>query len=143
VSAHPLLFLEESRPAIVSAWADTLHESNSLYATRPRDELLATTGEAFDANIAAIKEQDFEPLNDFIASIAGLRASMGFSEHEVVDAFRAFRKLGSDRLLEGLMDDEVEIEPVSDVLDAVCQVVDYAILRFSEIYYTTKARQSA
>jgi hypothetical protein len=68
---------------------------------------------------------------------------MGFSEHEVVDAFRAFRKLGSDRLLEGLMSDEVEVEPVSDVLDAICQVVDYSILRFSEIYYTARARQKS
>jgi len=143
VSAHPLIYLEESRSQIVAAWADTLHESNSLYSTRPLEELVVTTGEAFDANIAAIKLQDFDQLNDFIASIAGLRASMGFSEHEVVDAFRAFRKLGSDRLLEGLMNDEVEVEPVSDLLDAICQVVDFAILRFSEIFYTARARQQA
>ncbi len=143
MSAHPLIYLEQSKHEIVRAWADLLHESNSLYATRPVEELRATTGEAFDANLIAIKAQDFDPLNDFITSIAGLRAAMGFSEHEVVDAFRAFRKLGSDRLLEGLMSDEVEVEPVSDVLDAICQVVDYSILRFSEIYYTARARQKS
>ena len=57
-----------------------------------------------------------------------------------MDAFRAFRKIASDHLLAGIIKGDVDIdpEPVSDVLDAICQVVDYAILRFSEIYYTAR-----
>jgi len=142
VSAHPLLYLDSKGSQIVVEWADQLKTSNSLYATRPVNELRATTRECLDAYFAAIKKEDFEPLNAFIGSIASLRSSMGFSEHEVVDAFRAFRKLASDHLLQGLVGDEVEVEPASDVLDAICQVVDYSILRFSEIYYTALARQS-
>lgn len=142
MSAHPLLYLDKKSSNIVAEWADLLKTSNSLYATRPMDELRATTRECLDAYLAAITQEDFEPLNAFIGSIASLRSSMGFSEHEVVDAFRAFRKLASDHLLKGLVEDEVDVDPVSDVLDAICQVVDYAILRFSEIYYTALARQT-
>ena len=143
MSAHPLLYLEGKSPQIAAEWAELLKSSNSLYSTRPLNELKATTGECFDAYFAAIKKEDFERLNDFIGSIASLRSSMGFSEHEVVDAFRAFRKIASDHLLKGLVEDEVEVEPASDVLDAICQVVDYSILRFSEIYYTARARQGS
>ena len=142
MSAHPLLYLDTKSSDMVAEWADLLKTSNSLYSTRPINELRATTRECLDAFLAAIQDEDFEPLNAFIGSIASLRGSMGFSEHEVVDAFRAFRKLASDHLLKGLVEDEVDIEPVSDVLDAICQVVDYSILRFSEIYYTALAKQS-
>ncbi|MFC1628500.1 hypothetical protein ACFL3H_05250 [Gemmatimonadota bacterium] len=49
---------------------------------------------------------------------------MTFTEHEVVDAFRLFRKIASDYLLAGLVSDGIEIEPFSDVIDAICQVLD-------------------
>jgi hypothetical protein len=142
VSTHPLLYLDTKSSHIVTEWAEQLKSSNSLYSTRPLHELKVTTRECLDAYLAAIKKEEFEPLNAFIGSIASLRSSMGFSEHEVVDAFREFRKIASDHLLQGLVDDEVDVEPVSDVLDAICQVVDYAILRFSEIYYTALARKT-
>ena len=142
MSTHPLLYLDTKGSQIVAEWAEQLKESNSLYATRPIPELKATTRECLDAYLAAIKKEDFEPLDSFIGSIASLRSSMRFSEHEVVDAFRAFRKIASDLLLQGLVEDEVDVEPVSDVLDAICQVVDYSILRFSEIYYTALARNT-
>ncbi len=142
MSTHPLLYLDTKSSHVVAEWADQLKTSNSLYSTRPVPELKATTRECLDAYLAAIKQENFEPLDAFIGSIASLRSSMGFSEHEVVDAFRAFRKIASDHLLQGLVDDEVDIEPVSDVLDAICQVVEYSILRFSEIYYTALARNS-
>lgn len=141
MSAHPLIYLENISYKIVTEWADQLRNSNSLYSTRPITELQVTTRECLDAYLSAIKEENFEPLNDFISSIAALRGSMSFSEHEVVDAFRVFRKIASDYLLSGLVADEVDVEPVSDVLDAICQVVDYAIMRFSEIYYTARAKQ--
>ena len=143
MSAHPLIYLEDISHKIVSEWAEVLHSSNTLYSTRPIPELKATTRECLDAYLAAIKDENFEPLNDFIASIAALRGSMTFSEHEVVDAFRVFRRIASDYLLTGLVADEVDVDPVSDVIDAICQVVDYSIMRFSEIYYTARARQTA
>ena len=143
MSIHPLEYLERISNTIVREWAEQLSHSNSLYSTRPIPELEATTRECFDAYLIAIKEEEFELLNDFIAAIASLRASMSFSEHEVVDAFRAFRKISSDHLLAGLVADDIDIDPISDVIDAICQVVDYTILRFSEIYYTARAKQAA
>ncbi|MFC1629025.1 RsbRD N-terminal domain-containing protein [Gemmatimonadota bacterium] len=142
MSIHPLEYLESISHTIVKDWAEQLSHSNSLYSTRPIPELEATTRECLDAYLAAIKDENFELLNDFIASIASFRGSMSFSEHEVVDAFRAFRKIASDYLLAGLVSDEVDIDPISDVLDAICQVVDYTIMRFSEIYYTARANQA-
>ena len=94
-----------------------------------------------DAYLAAILREEFAPLNRFIGRIVSMRGSMNFPEHEVVDAFRAFRKIASDHLLAGLLEGDVEVDPVSDVLDAICQVVDYAILRFSEIYYTARVER--
>ena len=143
MSVHPLEYLESISHTIVKDWADQLSHSNSLYSGRPLPELEATTRECLDAYLTAIKEANFDPLNDFIASIASLRGSMSFSEHEVVDAFRVFRKIASDYLLAGLVTDEVDIGPVSDVIDAICQVVDYTIMRFSEIYYTARANQAS
>jgi hypothetical protein len=141
MSVHPLIYLERIRDEIVSEWADRLLRSNTLYATRPIEELHLTTGECFDAYMAAVRSEDFEPLNRFLGRIIATRGAMNFPEHEVVDAFRAFRKIASDRLLAGLMGGDVEVESVSNVLDALFQVVDYTILRFSEIYYTTRAQR--
>ena len=143
MSVHPLEYLENISHTIVKEWAEQLSHSNSLYSGRPLPELEATTRECLDAYLSAIKDEEFEPLNDFITSIASFRGSMSFSEHEVVDAFRVFRKIASDYLLAGLVTDEVDIDPVSDVIDAICQVVDYTIMRFSEIYYTTRANQAS
>ena len=143
MSAHPIEYLEGISHQIVKDWTDQLSHSNTHYATRPQSELEATTRECISVYLTAIKEEDFEPLNDFIASIAFFRGSMSFTEHEVVDAFRLFRKIASDYLLAGLVADEVDIDPLSDVIDAICQVVDYTILRFSEIYYTARANQAA
>jgi len=141
MSIHPLLYLEGIKEQIIVEWADRLHTSNTSYAGRPIDELRLTTRECFEAYLAAVRGEDFEPLNRFIGRIVSTRSSMNFPEHEVVDAFRIFRKIVSDHLLAGLMVKDVEIESVSDVLDALFQVVDYAILRFSEIYYTTRAQR--
>ncbi len=141
MSVHPLEYLETVQDDIVEAWAQELHESNSLYTTRPMAELRQTTTQCMDAYFAAIMEEDFEPLNKFIGIIVSMRGAMSFPEHEVVDAFRAFRKLASDHLLQGLVLGEVEVDPVSDVLDAICQVVDYSILRFSEVYYTARTER--
>ena len=137
VSTHPLEYLKSIHDDIVSQWAAVLHQSK----TRPYEELLLTTTECMDAYLAAIQREEFEALNRFIGRIVAMRGSMNFPEHEVVDAFRAFRKIASDYLLAGLMEGDVEVEPVSDVLDAICQVVDYAILRFSEIYYTARVER--
>jgi len=143
VSVHPLDYLDSISHQIVKDWTDQLSHSNTHYATRPLTELEATTRECLSVYLTAIKDEDFEPLNDFIASIAFFRGSMSFTEHEVVDAFRLFRKIASDYLLAGLVSDDVEIDPLSDVIDAICQVVDYTILQFSEIYYSTRANQAA
>lgn len=141
MSAHPLEYLDDIREDIVETWAQELHDSNSLYRTRPITELRQTTGQCFKAYFAAIKEQDFEQLNKFIGVIVSMRGAMSFPEHEVVDAFRIFRKIASDHLLHGLVLGDVEVDPVSDVLDAICQVVDYSILRFSEVYYTARTER--
>ncbi|MFC1499445.1 RsbRD N-terminal domain-containing protein [Candidatus Zixiibacteriota bacterium] len=141
MSIPPIDYLESISHMIVKDWAEQLSHSNSLYSTRPMPELEATTRECLDAYLSAIKEENYELLNDFIDSIASFRSSMSFSEHEVVDAFRAFRKIASDYLLAGLVSDDVDIDPLSDVIDAICQVVDYTIMRFSEIYYTARANQ--
>ena len=141
MNTHPLEHLEAIDEAIVSEWATQLHTSNTLYSTRPYEELLVTCRECFDAYIAAIRREDFELLNRFIARIVSLRGALKFPEHEVVDAFRAFRKIASDHLLTGLIKENIDVEPISDVLDAICQVVDYAILRFSEIYYTARVER--
>ena len=143
MSAHPLEYLDSISHQIVKDWTDQLSHSNTHYATRPLNELEATTRECLSAYLIAIREENFEPLNDFISSIAFFRGSMSFTEHEVVDAFRLFRKIASDYLLAGLVSDDVDIEPLSDVIDAICQVVDYTILRFSEIYYAARANQAA
>jgi hypothetical protein len=143
VSVHPLDYLDSISHQIVKDWTDQLNHSNTHYATRPLSELEATTRECLSVYLTAIRDEDFEPLNDFIASIAFFRGSMSFTEHEVVDAFRLFRKIASDYLLAGLVSDDVEIDPLSDVIDGICQVVDYTILRFSEIYYTARANQAA
>ena len=139
MSAHPIDYLELAGDDIVTEWALRLHRSNSLYALRPIEELQNTTRTCFEAYLMAMKEERFDLLDQFIGGIVTMRGAMNFPEHEVVDAFRVFRKIASDRLLQGLMNGEVETDPVSDVLDAVCQVVDYTILRFSEIYYTARA----
>lgn len=92
-------FLAENREPIIAEWLQRLQtEVGEQYAQRPRSELIATITQAYDANLAVLKNNDFSPINQFIDQITRMRLDAGFSLSHVQMAFELFRSICVPRL---------------------------------------------
>lgn len=92
-------FLVENREPIIAEWLQRLRtEVGEQYAQRPRSELVATITQAYDANLAVLKNNDFGPINQFIDQITRMRLDAGFLLSHVQMAFELFRSICVPRL---------------------------------------------
>jgi len=92
-------FLAENREPIIAEWLQRLQtEVGEQYAQRPRSELIATITQAYDANLAVLKNNDFGPINQFIDQITRMRLDAGFLLSHVQMAFELFRSICVPRL---------------------------------------------
>lgn len=86
-------FLVENRETIIPEWVDSLLQVGSRYAERPREELLSTVSEAYDANTQVLLKGDYTAINRFIDKIIRLRLDDGFPLSDVQMAFELFRSI--------------------------------------------------
>lgn len=81
-------------------WAEALQSwKDTGYASRPLEELLRTTAECFDAYLAGIAREDFEPLHQFVERITRFRVGLGFTVDAVMRAFLIFRPLATEAVV--------------------------------------------
>lgn len=123
-------FLERHRDAIIAEWVDRLHtRSGSQYAQRPKEEIIGTVTEAFDADFHVLAHGDYGPMDRFIEKITRIRLAAGFSLSGVQKAFELFREVVLPLLARELPKDMfgASIAPINHCLA-------YTIHRFSDYF---------
>ena len=82
------------RSQIIDEWVNRLKENaGPLYASRPREELMGTISEAFQANYHFLVEERMGPINRFIDRICKMRLEAGFHLSDVQTAFELYRSI--------------------------------------------------
>ncbi len=82
------------RSQIINEWVDRLKtNAGPLYASRPREELIGTISEAFQANYHFLVEERMGPINRFIDKICRMRLEAGFHLSDVQTAFELYREI--------------------------------------------------
>ncbi len=82
------------RSQIINEWVNRLKENaGPLYASRPREELIGTISEAFQANYHFLVEERIGPINRFIDKICRMRLEAGFHLSDVQTAFELYRTI--------------------------------------------------
>ena len=130
-------FTRRHQDFIITEWVRRLMtEVGDRYAARPKDELMGTIGQAFEANYEIISKNDFTSINRFIDKITKMRLEEGFLLHDVQNAFELYRKIIIPLLAEECNKDELRqcVESVNDCLA-------YTIYRFSEHFQKMHKRK--
>jgi len=100
-----LAWLNDSRREIIDEWVDRLSLMSPSYRARPRDELMETCTEAFEANLWALQTARLDRMIHFIDFITEKRLHSGFPLSDVQKAFELFRYAVVRRMQEsGLKD---------------------------------------
>jgi PAS domain S-box-containing protein len=121
-------FLNDKREAIIAEWIDRLMtEAGTLYAKRPRQELVCTVTAAYDANLSVLVHDDFNPIDRFIQKITTLRLEAGFPLSDVQMAFEIFRSIALP-----LIAAETTTDEFLAVVTAVNRCLTYTLHRFSD-----------
>ncbi|MHB8766434.1 MAG: ATP-binding response regulator [Deferrisomatales bacterium] len=100
------------------------------YATRPVEELRATTGQSVSSDLAVLCAGDWGPMAAFIREIAETRFPQRFPLSEVQKAFAVFREVCRPLLTAEFRGGE-ELNQALWLLD---RTVDQTINRFSDVY---------
>lgn len=93
-----LRWLERETESIIGEWVDRLSVLSPSYRRRPRDELMGTVTEAFQANLELISFGRIERIERFIDYITKKRLETGFPLSDVQKAFELFRFIVAHRL---------------------------------------------
>jgi signal transduction histidine kinase len=124
-------FLQNNRSKIIEEWVRRLHtEVSDQYALRPREELINTITEAYEAYFQILVQGDFSAINRFIDKIAQMRLEAGFLLSDVQKAFELF-----GNIVIPLLAQETAIsslEEFSDVVVIINRCLAYTIQRFSD-----------
>ncbi|SEM39125.1 Response regulator receiver domain-containing protein [Syntrophus gentianae] len=129
--------LHKYREQLARQMAECLHRDvSNRYSDRPFEELLITTSQASEANIAVLVQQDYSKLDGFIAKISRKRLEEGFSLSEVQHAFEIYRILLAPILVKELEGDEL-----LRALQSLNDCMSYTIYRFSD-YYLAQAEEA-
>ncbi len=120
-------WLSIERPRIIEEWVDRLMALSPAYRTRPRDELMDTVSEAFEANFDCFSRGHFFRINQFIDYITKVRLEAGFPLSDVQKAFELFRFVVVRRLTE-----ERRFKMVARATEFLNGCLAYTIHRFSD-----------
>lgn len=122
--------LDSHRDEIIREWTCRLHDEVSpRYSNRTVGELIGTVTRSYEANYAALVDEDFTKLDAFIERITRLRLQGGFTLSEVQKAFELYRTI----LLPIVMK---EMEPSLQLgaLQKINDCLSYTILKFSDFF---------
>lgn len=121
-------FHSRYRESIIEEWVRRLNtQGGPQYLKRPREELLETVSQAFDANERLIVKGDFSEINRFIDRITKMRLEAGFPLSDVQNAFELYRTI-----VVPLLAQEADLD---EFVECVCKINDclaYTIQRFSK-----------
>lgn len=93
-----LRWLDENRDEIIYEWTERLQRVSESYRQRPREELVGTVTEAFDANTEALGSGSPARIERFIDYITKKRLEAGFPLSDVQKAFELYRLILIRRL---------------------------------------------
>jgi PAS domain S-box-containing protein len=122
-----LRWLERETAPIIEEWVDTLSTRSEFYAGRPREELVETVTEAFQANLEFLSSNRLIRIERFIDYITEKRLAAGFPLSHVQRAFELFRFIVTRRLLA-----ERRLKLLAQSVEAVNANLSYTIHRFSD-----------
>ena len=121
-------YLEQKRQEVIEIWVSLLKkEAGAQYARRPRQELLGTVSEAYDADTHLIIHNDYRPINAFINKITKMRLESGFLLSDVQKAFELFRTI-----IVPMLARETAPKEFADAVIRINQCLYYTIQRFSD-----------
>lgn len=123
-------FLSAKRDAVIAEWVKRLKtEVGHQYARRPRQELIGTVSEAYDANRRVLLDDDFGDIDRFIEKIAGMRLETGFLLSDIQMAFELFRTI-----ITPLLAAETGVAEFLDVTTKINRCLTYSLHRFSDLF---------
>lgn len=130
-------YLQQERTAIIEIWVHRLkNETGEQYARRPKEELMGTVTEAFDANYHFIIHEDYRRINRFINKITKMRLESGFPLSRVQKAFELFRTITVPRLVK-----EASIQEYADAVIRIDRCLYYTIHRFSDHFQSMHEKE--
>ncbi len=124
-----LQWLHEHRHEFIEEWVDRLMGMSVSYIQRPREELMETVSQAFEANLDVLTEGSPSRMDRFIDFITEIRLNAGFPLSDVQKAFELFRYVLIRRLRE-----ENRIELLAESVEPVNQCLSYTIHQFSDYF---------
>lgn len=122
-----LTWLNDNKDRIICEWVKRLQRLSQAYSLRPREELLKTISEAFEANLAVFSTGSRERIERFIGSITEKRLEAGFSLSHVQKAFELFRFV-----VVRMMRMQGETELLARSIESVNACLSYTIPLFSD-----------
>jgi PAS domain S-box-containing protein len=123
-------FIQSNRCLIIEEWVNRLHtEVGEQYSQRPREELVGTVTEAFDANAHVLLHNDFSYINRFIKKITRMRLEAGFLLSDVQKAFELYRKI-----VIPLLASVTNVRDLHNEISKINQCLAYTIHRFSDLF---------
>ncbi|THB74657.1 MAG: PAS domain S-box protein [Desulfobacteraceae bacterium] len=119
--------LTRHRERMILEWRDRLKTQVSKhYAKRPADELLMTTGRAFDGFYDLLCNDDYTGIDAFISEITDVRLGAGFPLDDVQKAFELFRQMLIPILIK-----ECPPDLLTRSIESVNRCLAYTIHKFS------------
>ncbi|HOP85012.1 MAG TPA: PAS domain S-box protein [Syntrophorhabdaceae bacterium] len=129
--------LQKNREYIIDKWINHLHTHVSKrYSERPVNELKITVSKAFDANYAALVEDDLSKTDEHIQWITELRLKGGFSLSEVQHAYEVIRIVLIPILIK-----EMKGRALRDAIERLNKTLFYTITRFSDYFQSLHEKQ--
>ncbi len=122
-------WLTEHRQQIIEEWVDRLAALSPSYKRRPREELVGTVTEAFDANLEVLGLSEFHRMERFIDFITKKRLQAGFSLSDVQRAFELFRVIVIRRLR-----DEGDFDLLAASSEPINACLSFTIHSFSDLF---------
>ena len=130
-------YLERKRQEIIATWVSLLKkEAGEQYARRPREELLETVTEAYNANYHLLIHNEYHPINTFINKITKMRLETGFLLSDVQTAFELFRSIVTPMLAE-----EADQNDFADAVVRINHCLRYTIHRFSDHFQSMHEKE--
>ena len=122
-------WLASERPHIIDEWVERLMVLSPSYRKRPREELMKTVSEAFEANFECFSRGHFFRISEFIDYITKVRLEAGFPLSDVQNAFELFRFVVVRRLTE-----ERRVKLLARAIESLNGCLAYTIHRFSDLF---------
>jgi PAS domain S-box-containing protein len=122
-----LRWLKAETDPIIEEWVDTVQTLSPFYARRPREELVGTVTEAFQADVEFLALNRLGRMERFIDYITEARLAAGFPLSDVQKAFELFRFIVTRRLLA-----EGRLKLLAQSIAAINACLSYTIHRFSD-----------